>query len=224
MITSDIDMLSPQPESELDEKQDVATITTDEVLSMEEDDPLADDHEAMKRKYLPADPDLETIDEQMTVWHVDGYRSLEQKVHSPTFTCGETPWRLLVFPFGNNNASDWCSCYLEHNFEEKPPDSWYTCVQFLIVAYNPKDPSLYQTNTASHRYNSDATDWGFNKFFELRKAVHGWLEPGGRPLLEGDSITYNIYVRTVKDPTGVLWHSFDKYVGRSWLSDSLLTY
>lgn len=212
-IHSDIDMLSPPPTSELDEKQDVATVTTDEVEPMEEDLPLADDHEAMKKKYFPPDPDLETLDEHMMEWHIKNYRSQEHKTHSPTFRCGDTPWRLLMFPFGNQNAVDWCSCYLEHHFEEKekPSDSWYTCVQFLIVAYNPNDPTLFTTNTASHRYTTEATDWGFNKFFEIRKAVHGWQEQGGRPLLEGDSLSFTIYVRTVKDPTGVLWHSFDNY-------------
>lgn len=204
-------MPSPQPELELDEKQDVATITTDEVQPMDEDQPSADDHQAMKKKFLPADPDLETLDEQMTEWKIEGYRGLEQKVHSPTFKSGGTPWRLLMFPFGNNNASDWCSCYLEHSFDEKPSEDWYTCIQFLIVAYNPHDPSIYTLNTAQHRYNSEATDWGFNKFFDIRRAAHGWYEQGARPLLEGDALNFDIYVRTVKDPTGVLWHSFEKY-------------
>ena len=32
----------------------------------------------------------------------------------------------------------------------------------------------------------------------------------GRPLVENDAVNVTAYVRIYKDPTGVLWHSFEK--------------
>lgn len=32
------------------------------------------------------------------------------------------------------------------------------------------------------------------------------------PLVQNDEANITAYVRVVKDPTGVLWHSFQKYV------------
>jgi ubiquitin carboxyl-terminal hydrolase 7 len=49
--------------------------------------------------------------------------------------------RILFFPYGNN-----CECaslYLEHGFDDKPPENWYQCVQFGLVLWNPKEPTSY---------------------------------------------------------------------------------
>jgi ubiquitin carboxyl-terminal hydrolase 7 len=37
-------------------------------------------------------------------------------------------------------------------------------------------------------------------------------EGRGVPLVQNDEAKVTAYVRVVKDPTGVLWHSFQKYV------------
>jgi ubiquitin carboxyl-terminal hydrolase 7 len=39
----------------------------------------------------------------------------------------------------------------------------------------------------------------------------------GVPLVQNEEANVTAYVRVVKDPTGVLWHSFQKYVYRSSL-------
>lgn len=38
------------------------------------------------------------------------------------------------------------------------------------------------------------------------------FEGRGTPLVQNDEAMVTAYVRIVKDPTGVLWHSFQKYV------------
>src|SRR6202044_2355675 len=54
-------------------------------------------------------------------------------------------------------------------------------------------------------------DWGFTRFAELRKLFdHKW-ENFDRPIVESNSAKLTAYVRVVKDPTGVLWHSFLNY-------------
>jgi ubiquitin carboxyl-terminal hydrolase 7 len=63
---------------------------------------------------------------------------------------------------------------------------------------------------AHHRFNQEEQDWGFTRFVEFRKL----LVPGdrGRPIIENDETEITAFVRVLKDPTGVLWHNFQKFV------------
>jgi hypothetical protein len=76
---------------------------------------------------------------------------------------------------------------------------------------------------ATHRYNVDEGDWGFTRFFELRKLFHTQWDGQGVPLVQNDEANITAYVRIVKDPTGVLWHSFQKYGLHHFASFMLLT-
>jgi ubiquitin carboxyl-terminal hydrolase 7 len=56
---------------------------------------------------------------------------------------------------------------------------------------------------------AEECDWGFNKTVEIRRlSVVG--EGKTRPLLENNTLMIKAYLRIMEDPTGVLWHSFDK--------------
>lgn len=55
-------------------------------------------------------------------------------------------------------------------------------------------------------------DWGFTRFAEIRKLFHGPWEDKSRPMVENDAVNMSAYIRIVKDPTGVLWHNFIKYI------------
>lgn len=48
--------------------------------------------EAIKTKYLPKDPELETLDETYSTWHIRDWRRLHKKEYSPTFDCGDGKW------------------------------------------------------------------------------------------------------------------------------------
>jgi hypothetical protein len=65
---------------------------------------------------------------------------------------------------------------------------------------------------ATHRFNAEEADWGFTRFCELRRLFSIQWEGRGVPLVQNDEAKVTAYVRVVKDPTGVLWHSFQKYV------------
>lgn len=118
--------------------------------------------------------------------------------------------RILLFPYGNN--VDQCSIYLEHGFgAEGPPEDWSCCVQFGLVLWNPNDPSLYHFHHAHHRFTKDEGDWGFTRFLEIRKMFNAPWEKSARPLVEDDAANISVFVRVVKDETGVLWHNFNVY-------------
>lgn len=217
MITSDLDLPVPEADSDLDEKQadEVANITPDDSMDGEHNGssdtqealPLADDYEAMKAEYFKVPEDLESVAEAVHTWNIEDWQRLPKKLHGDSFECGGAPWRVLFFPFGNTQG-DHCSFYLEQGFEDKPPEGWYACLQFMLVLWNPNDPSIQIRHTATHRYSAEESDWGFTRFIELRRLMRFTKE--GKPLLEDDCANLTTYVRVVKDPTGVLWHSFNK--------------
>ncbi|ORY71585.1 uncharacterized protein BCR38DRAFT_331168 [Pseudomassariella vexata] len=188
----------------------------DEVAIINPDQPdrilLATDYEAMKEVVLPTlieEPKI--LEDAVHTWTVENWRSLNKKEHGPVFHAGGFPWRILLFPFGNN--VDQSSIYLEHGFEDtsKIPDDWSCCVQFGLVMWNIDDPSLFSHHNAHHRFTKEESDWGFTRFLELKKMFQlPWLD-SDRPLCENESCNLTAYVRIVEDETGVLWHNFNNY-------------
>jgi ubiquitin carboxyl-terminal hydrolase 7 len=71
---------------------------------------------------------------------------------------------------------------------------------------------LTHSLAANHRFNADEGDWGFTRFCELRRLFHQQWDDKEHSLVENDAANLTAYVRIVKDPTGVLWHNFVKYV------------
>lgn len=212
-------------DSDYDEKRltptedNVALISPDDGDSMADETetstepalPLADDHEAMKERFLPALPEYETHAEAVFTWNITNWRQLPKRSHSEVFYCGGHPWRILFFPAGNA-ASESTSFYLEQGFaDEKPPEDWYACAQFMLVLHNPNDPSLYIHHEANHRFTADEGDWGFTRFADKNRIFAAKFDGSDRPLVENDSATVTAYVRVLKDPTGVLWHNFVNY-------------
>ena len=163
----------------------------------------------MKKHVFGPLEDLEVETEAHHTWHIEKWNTLQKREHGPTFTCGDTPWRVLFFP--NGNQVDSASFYLEHGFENDPPEDWYACVEFALVLWNPHDPRIYKTSTAKHRFNAKEGDWGFTRFVELRKAFHVLWDGYDRPLVENGEANMTTYVRIIKDTTGVLWHNFENY-------------
>jgi ubiquitin carboxyl-terminal hydrolase 7 len=165
----------------------------------------------MKELVLPPLLDEPKIlgDEQYT-WTVDNWKNLAKKEHGPIFEAGGYPWRILLFPHGNN--VDQCSIYLEHGFEpDQIPENWSCCAQFALVLWNPDDPSLYAHHAAQHRFTKEEGDWGFTRFVELRKMFNVPWEGSNRPLIEDQRANITAYIRFVEDETGVLWHNFINY-------------
>jgi len=199
---------------EYDEKADVAIITPDTDDQMDEVDaepePRADEYDAFMKRHMPKNPEYETEAEVYNTWEIRDWRQLTRREHGPIFECGGHPWRILFFPYGNN--VDFASFYLEQAYEEKQmPEDWYACVEFMLVLWNPKDPTIFTTHTAHHRFTADEGDWGFTRFAELRKLFSNSWEDRGRPMVEDNAANVTAYIRVLKDPTGVLWHNFINY-------------
>ncbi|KAK3679931.1 ubiquitin-specific protease ubp15 [Recurvomyces mirabilis] len=217
LLDSDFDEKRLTPN---DDNENVAIITPDDVDSMVDDIetsaepalPLATDHEGMKERFMPAYPDYETEAEATFTWDITNWRSLAKRTHGPSFTCAGHPWRILFFPFGNA-ASESVSFYLEQGFEEeKPPEDWYACAQFMLVLHNPNDPSIYIHHEANHRFTAEEGDWGFTRFADKNRIFAAKFDGAAdRPLVENDCARMTAYVRVLKDPTGVLWHNFVNY-------------
>jgi len=200
-----------------DDNDPVAIITPDDSMIDEGEQPaepalpLADDHDAMLKRYMPPSPDYETLAEAHFTWDITNWRTLPKRTTGPVFPVGGSPWRILFFPAGNSDAEN-VSFYLEQGFEdEKPPEDWYACAQFMLVLSNPNDPSLYIQHTAHHRFTVEEGDWGFTRFALKTRVFAAGFDGGERPLIENEGARMTAYVRVLKDPTGVLWHNFVNY-------------
>jgi ubiquitin carboxyl-terminal hydrolase 7 len=205
-------------DQDFDEKSEILQNMTPDESDPEQAVPLpadtkalrADDYDAMSKEFLLTYPDLESLDEATYTWDIADWRSLAKKERSPSFECAGFPFRILMFPYGNN--VECVSFYLEHGWDDdKPEEGWYACAQFTLVLWNPKDPKIFVQHHATHRFTYDEGDWGFTRFVEIRKAFTSPWEGNDRPLIENDSAKVTAFVRVVKDPTGVLWHSFLNY-------------
>src|ERR1044071_3622920 len=64
---------------------------------------------------------------------------------------------------------------------------------------------------AHHRFTAEESDWGFTRFYDIRKLFTP-SENRTRALIENNSTNITAFVRVLKDPTGVLWHNFIKYI------------
>ncbi|KAK3113499.1 ubiquitin-specific protease ubp15 [Teratosphaeriaceae sp. CCFEE 6253] len=214
-------------DSDYDEKQltptdsadNVAIISPDDADSMVDDTdpasepalPLATDQDAIRERFMPAYPEYETEAEATFTWDITNWRTLPKRTHGPVFKCAGFPWRILFFPFGNA-ASESVSFYLEQGYgEEKLPEDWYACAQFMLVLHNPNDPSIYIHHEANHRFTAEEGDWGFTRFADKNRIFAAKYDGHDRPLVEGDTARMTAYVRVLKDPTGVLWHNFVNY-------------
>jgi len=176
-----------------------------------EDQPSIRDHDAFAAKHMP-DPGLEVEDFKVFTWKLTNWRKLEKKLTGPEFECGGHRWRILLFPFGNSNAppNDTVSVYLDYASSKNTPENWHACAQFALVISNPHDPRIYTVSHAHHRFIPEECDWGFTRFSELRK-LFAVQEPNSRPTIEDDAADVTVFVRVLKDPTGVLWHNFVNY-------------
>ncbi len=119
--------------------------------------------------------------------------------------------RVLFFPVGNDNV-DTCSLYLELYDGDNMADDFHCCVQFSLVLWNPNDPRLHtKPRSANHRFVKGEADWGFQRFESLRDLIYKEWNGSSRPLVENEAANLTVYLRVVKDETGILWHSFREY-------------
>ncbi|CAG8737792.1 5199_t:CDS:2, partial [Racocetra persica] len=151
----------------------------------------------------------EIEDFQHYTWQITGWGNLDERVRSPGFIAGGCRWRILLYPFGNNNYTDYVSMYLESE-PHGASYHWHSCAQFTFTLWNSEDPTLYVYNTTQHRFNAEGLNLGYPKFCEQRDLFVP-MKNQIRPLIENDSCNITVFVRVIKDPTGYLWHNFKNY-------------
>ncbi|KAF0554339.1 cysteine proteinase [Gigaspora margarita] len=138
----------------------------------------------------------EIEDFQYYTWRITGWRGLEKKITSPEFEAGGWKWRILLFPFGNNNPEN-VSIYLEFANLKGAPAGWHSCVQFALLLWNPEDQTSYVSHHANHRFTAEESDWGFARFYDLRK-LFAPSKKRTRPLIENDACNITAFVRILK--------------------------
>ncbi|PKY58830.1 cysteine proteinase [Rhizophagus irregularis] len=142
-------------------------------------------------------------------WHIKNWQHLDKSITGPEFEVGGWKWRILLFPFGNNNQ-DTVSIYLDFVDPKGAPAGWHSCVQFALVLCNSEDPTQFIWHQTHHRFTAEESDWGFTRFYELNKLFYP-CENRTRAIIENYSANITAIVRVFKDPTGVLWHNFINY-------------
>ncbi|CAL9733773.1 ubiquitin carboxyl-terminal hydrolase 15 [Monosporozyma servazzii] len=169
---------------------------------------------------LPEMEDQETECLGNFTWHIDNWFALkESKYVSPRVKIGDFEWSVLMFPNGNQNKG--VAVYLaphpreitdEETGETTPenPD-WYCCAQFAVTFSRPGDDATVHTvNRSYHRFDSSDADWGFaNIIYANHLKYPSKARP--QPLLNDGALNISVFVRILKDPTGVLWHNFINY-------------
>jgi ubiquitin carboxyl-terminal hydrolase 7 len=84
----------------------------------------------------------------------------------------------------------------------------YTPCQYIALTN-----SYFYCLAANHRFSSEEVDWGFTRFYD-RDDLGLVSSTGKGPFLVDNEIVISVYVRIVKDETGVLWHNFVNYDSR----------
>ncbi|KAI8097769.1 uncharacterized protein BX664DRAFT_86528 [Halteromyces radiatus] len=174
-----------------------------------------DDKECLPH-ILPSLQDLEIIDTGVSHWNIKDWKHLDNRCHGPIFKVGQYSWRVLLYPKGNG-IKDMVSIYLEalpenNNNDNETPDDWYVCAQFGLVISNPEDPTNYYASHSHHRFSAEEIDWGFTRFYDLKELTKLYRQKG--PFLVNNQTVISVYLRVIKDETGVLWHNLINYDSR----------
>lgn len=178
---------------------------------------LASDAQFMASKLLPPfdDDEIETELQFHHTWEIEDWDSLPDKLYSPAFDGGDYSWKIFLFPRGNkfNSVSVYLACAPKGQDPANPDKDgphWTCCAQFGIVMWNPDEPSVWKENKAHHRFEAEESDWGFSQFYELRN-LYNKSPTSDHAMIENNKVNISIYVKIVKDVTGVLWHNFRNY-------------
>lgn len=91
-----------------------------------------------------------------------------------------------------------------------PSDDWHVCARIILSIRNATDESVVVTKESQHRFEPTEPDWGFNQFTTPKCLVKGDTSTGHKALLSDDKLVIVGRVQVIKDPTGMLWHTFIK--------------
>ncbi|KAJ1432889.1 TRAF-like [Sesbania bispinosa] len=100
-------------------------------------------------------------------WTIQNFSKLDsKKLYSETFfLCGH-PWRIILFPKGNNANS--LSIYLDAGDLANLPKNWSRVTDFKLALINqllPKTRTIRKET--DHEFNAREPDWGYKEFIPL---------------------------------------------------------
>lgn len=147
--------------------------------------------------------------EAVFTWEIEDIMALlgNDKVFGPKFDVGND-WVFNPLITSSKRQNNVCfSLYLEAHPKDDTINAsgdWSCCAQFALDIWNPKDPSQHKINSTHFRYNPRVTDWGFINTLDNRNS-------GDSAMIDKHRLNVTVYVRTIHDFTGVLWHDFIDY-------------
>lgn len=144
--------------------------------------------------------------------------------------------KILAYPGGVRGAPGNVSLFLVWSGAQgRPQDKKaYTCAQFAFCMCNPSDPTVFETQSAlfrvvvlprethsshpgaQHRFTHAQPQWGFARYVS-NDALRATSELRTKPILEDDTLDIVVFVRVLRDPTGVLMHDFRESVATAHL-------
>ncbi|TFK23741.1 hypothetical protein FA15DRAFT_670223 [Coprinopsis marcescibilis] len=135
-------------------------------------------------------------------WRLNNWSKLDMKVTSATIECGGYNWRILLYPYGTTPSTDneSTTLYLEYLSRYSANQA---SAQFAFVLSNIRDPTIYSTKWAKHRFSSTDSTWGFSKFAAIVQLLQA-TDSRARPIIENDSVDITVYLRVLDDPVGAL--------------------
>ncbi|KAI9714712.1 MAG: hypothetical protein M1820_000001 [Bogoriella megaspora] len=94
---------------------------------------------------------------------------------------------------------------LHNEISGTPPNEESVAVQFGLMVYNPAEPRVHNFRHFQHRFSSKNSDWGATRFHGPAYSIHQRLPYERAALLQGDTLAFTAYIRTIDDATGCLW-------------------
>lgn len=83
--------------------------------------------------------------------------------------------------------------------------SWRVPAQVGVIVYNPQEPRTGWMQSSCHQFNLHNLDWGWTYFHGPWGQIHSRRRGQHRALLNDDTLSFDAYIRVVKDPTKSLW-------------------
>ncbi|OIV90444.1 hypothetical protein TanjilG_01922 [Lupinus angustifolius] len=100
-------------------------------------------------------------------WTIKNFSKLLKKLYSENFFIGGHPWRILMFPKGNN--VDYLSIYLDAGDSANLPYGWSRFAKFKLSLINKVNSKRTKTLETEHEFNAKEDDWGFTSFMPLNE-------------------------------------------------------
>ncbi|KAK2418640.1 MATH domain and coiled-coil domain-containing protein [Trifolium repens] len=100
-------------------------------------------------------------------WKIENFSRLtnSDKYYSEPFVLCGYPWRILVFPYGND--TDCVSIYLDYIQSHNSHQSEIRDVTFKLFVFNQFDSCMSITKKTRHVFTEREKDWGFTDFIPL---------------------------------------------------------